>query len=290
MDGTFTFRRGHLAGLAGGLPNFSGNVRVRRLDYLREIVGGGGTTEPGPSSWVGRFTIEFPRNVWIRNTDLEVELKGQMTYERDVAGRTVLGRLETVRGRYDLFGHTFRITSGEILFTDPESVDPEVNVTAETRVPEARIFATISGRASDRQVILSSDPDYDQATLWRFLVPSQPEDVTNLVALTPIVQELERALSREVPGLSLRVESRTPEGATDPKLGARVGTYVSPEIFVSAYQSFSSSYDQDVSVEYELSDLFFLQGSIVRRGVTENRGGRDFEQEYNLDLNLRWEF
>ncbi len=55
-----------------------------------------------------------------------------------------------MRGRYDLFGHTFRITEGEIHFRDPERIDPEVNVSAETRIPEARIFATITGRATDR--------------------------------------------------------------------------------------------------------------------------------------------
>jgi translocation and assembly module TamB len=289
VDATFTFRRGGPAGV-GGLPDYSGSVVVHRLDYLREVVGRGGESEPGPSSWVGRFDIELPRNVWIRNTDLQVELKGELTYERDVSGRILLGQLETVRGRYDLFGHTFRITQGEILFTDPVELDPEINVTAETRIPEARIFATITGRASDRQVLLTSDPDYDPATIWRLLVPSDPGEVTNLVALTPLVQEIERALSQEIPGLSLRVEQRIQEGGADPTLGARVGTYVSPDVFVSAYQGFSSGSEQDVSVEYELSDLFFLKGSVVRTGVVEGQGGEDVQEEYNIDLNMRWEF
>ncbi len=288
IDGTLTFKKGEIAGLFG-LPDYSGSVDVRRLDYLREIVGGRSSGEPGPSSWVGRFAIDLPRNAWIRNNDLEVELRGELTYERDVAGPIILGRLETVRGRYDLVGHTFRITSGEIEFNDPEALDPEVNVTAETRVPEARIIATITGRASDRQVVLTSDPDYDQATLWRFLVPTDAEQVTS-VALTPFVRDLERSLSRQIPGISVRVESRTLDQDVEPTWGARVGTYVAPELFLSAYQGFSSSSAQDVSVEYELSNIAYLRGSVQRSGYAEGRGATDVDQQYSIDLNLRWEF
>ena len=288
IDGTFTFKKGAVAGLAG-LPNYSGTVSVRRLDYLREIVGGGRADEPGPSSWVGTFVLDLPRNAWIRNNDLEVELRGELTYERDVAGRIVLGRLETVRGRYDLVGHTFRITSGEVEFTNPEVIDPEVNVSAETRIPEARIFATITGTAADRQVVLSSDPDYDQGTLWRFLVPTDAEQVTS-VALTPFMRDLERSLAREIPGISVRVESRTVEEGAEPTWGARVGTYVAPELFLSAYQGFSSGSAQDVSAEYELSRIAYLKGSVLRSGLAESRGNRDVDQQYTIDLNLRWEF
>jgi translocation and assembly module TamB len=285
LDGSFTLvRRG-----AGGLPEYTGSVVVRRLDYLREVVGRGAPAEPGPSSWVGHFDLDLPRNAWIRNMDLEVELKGQLTYEREVSGIVLLGRLETVRGRYDLFGHTFRITSGEIQFNDPVEIDPELNVTGETRIPEARIFATITGRASDRQVTLTSDPDYDQATLWKMLVPSGRGEVTSLVAMTPLVRELERSLSREIPGLSVSIESQTSETGDQPILGARVGKTIGSDVFVSAYQGFSSTSQQDVSVEYGLGTLFFLKGSAVRRGVTEGTS-QDIEQEYNIDLNLRFEF
>jgi autotransporter translocation and assembly factor TamB len=288
IDGTFTLRKN--MGGVGQLAEYSGSVRVRRLDYLREIVGKSRPSEPGPSSWVGIFTIDLPRNVWIRNTDLEAELKGRVTYEKTITGSVVLGEVETLRGRYDLFGHTFRITDGDVQFTDPEKIDPVVNVSAETRIPEARIFATITGRASDREVTLTSDPDYDQSTILKLLVPTGTSEVTSLLALTPVVQELERALSRQIPGLSLQMESRTAEGAEGSTLGARVGTYVVPELFISAYQGFSSSTEQDVSVEYGLSDIVFIKGSVVRRGVTAGVSGSDVLEEYNVDLNLRWEF
>jgi autotransporter translocation and assembly factor TamB len=288
IDATFTLRK-NMAG-AGQLAEYTGDVRVLQLDYLREIVSRSRPSEPGPSSWIGTFSIDLPRNVWIRNTDLEIELKGRVTYERTITGSVVLGEVETVRGRYDLFGHTFRITDGDIQFTDPERIDPVVNVSAETRIPEARIFATISGRASDRQVTLTSDPDYDQSTILKLLVPTGTSEVTSLLALTPVVQELERALSHQIPGLSLQMESRTVEGAEESTLGARVGTYVVPELFISAYQGFSSSTEQDVSVEYGLSDIMFVKGSVVRRGVTAGTSGKDVLEEYNVDLNLRWEF
>ena len=288
VDATLTAQKN--MGGAGALSEYTGKIRVRRLDYLRELVGRARPEEPGPSSWIGTFTIEMPRNVWIRNTDLEAELKGLVTYERTLTGNVVLGEMETIRGRYDLFGHTFRITQGEINFRDTERIDPDVNVSAETRIPEARIFATITGRATDRQVMLTSDPDYDQATIWKLLVPSDPNEVTSLLALTPVVQEIERALSRQIPGLSLQVETRTTEGAEEGTLGARVGTYVVPELFISAYQGISSGTEQDVSVEYGLSDIAFVKGSVVRRGVTTGVSGKDVLEEYNIDLNLRWEF
>jgi autotransporter translocation and assembly factor TamB len=286
LSGAITLKRS----AAGGLPVFTGGILVHRLDYLRE-VGRRRGDEAGPSSWVGRFDVDLPGKAWIRNADLEVELRGQVTYERNVSGRTVLGQLETVRGRYTLFGHTFRITSGEILFTDPDDVDPELNVTAETRIPEARIFATITGRASDRQVVLTSDPDFDQASLWMMLVPSGTGEVTSFVAMTPFVSDLERTIFREIPGLSVSLEERISEPGAQPTLGVRAGTYLGSEVFFSAYQGLAESSEQDVSLEYELGRRFFLKGSVVRRGVIEPGGaGEDIEQEYNLDLNMRWEW
>jgi hypothetical protein len=65
---------------------------------------------------------------------------------------------------------------------------------------------------------------------------------------------------------------------------------VVPELFISAYQGFSSSTEQDVSVEYGLSDIMFIKGSVVRRGDTAGVSGNDVLEEYNVDLNLRWEF
>ena len=114
--------------------------------------------------------------------------------------------------------------------------------------------------------------------------------MTSLLAHTPVVQELERALSRQIPGLSLQVETRTTEGADESTLGARVGTYVIPELFISASQGFSSGTEQHVSVEYGLSDISFVKGSVVRRGVTAGVSGKDVLEEYKIDLNLRWEF
>jgi autotransporter translocation and assembly factor TamB len=284
LSGVVTLRRS----AGGGLPVYTGQIVLHRLDYLRE-VGRSGGGDPGPSSWVGRFDVEIPGKVWIRNADLDVELEGDITYERTVSGATVLGQLETRRGRARLFGHTFKVTNGDLWFTDPDKVDPEVNVTAETQLPEARVFANITGRASDRKVILSSEPPYDQGALWKMLVPGVG-DVTGLVAMTPFMREVEGTIFQEVPGLSVSLEERVDEDSTDPTFGVRAGTYLGSELFFSAYQGFSQSSDQDVSLEYELSPLFLLKGSAVRRGVTEAGSNEAIEQEYNIDLNMRWEF
>ncbi|MGD8394663.1 MAG: translocation/assembly module TamB domain-containing protein [Candidatus Eiseniibacteriota bacterium] len=287
LTGTLTYARG--PGVPRPLPEVEAELTVERLSYLREVVGRH-EGPPRPSSWVGTIDVEFPRNAWIRNEDLEVEFRGDVRYERSPAGATMLGSLELIRGRYDLFGRTFRITRGDIDFVDPLKIDPELDVEAETRLPEGRVTATIAGRASDRQLSLTADDeDLDQATLWAMLVPSAGADVSNLVAMTPFIRDLERRLSREVPGMTVSFELTDPETGAQGGLGARVGTYVSTDVFVSAYQGFVTTTDQDVAVEYQLSDIVFLKGEAVRRGVREG-GSEDVEEEYNLNLNFRWEF
>ncbi len=288
-SGSLTFSQPR--GFPKPLPAVDADLVLHRLDYLREVVGGGG--DGGPQtlpSWVGRVHADVPRNAWIRNQDLEVEWKGDLVYERSVSTSTLFGDMDVLRGTYGLFGQTFRIKRGTVSFFDPARIDPYLDIEAETRTPEARIRATITGRASDRQVVLEADgEDIDQAALWKMLVPTETADVSSLVAMTPLIRDIERRISNEIPGVSVSIEMNDPDGGPSGGLGARVGTYVSPEMFVSAYQGLASTADQDVAVEYQLSDLWFLSGEVVRRGVTDG-GADDVQEEYNIDLNLRFEF
>ena len=120
-------------------------------------------------------------------------------------------------------------------------------------------------------------------------MPTGTSDVSNLVAMTPFIRDFERRISQDIPGLSVTIEMSDPRTGSQSGLGARVGTYLGDEVFVSAYQGFASTSDQDVSVEYQLSEIVFVQGQAVRRGVQES-GSKDVDEEYNLNLNLRWEF
>jgi hypothetical protein len=300
-------------------PYAEGSLYVHRLEYA-------GSLEPQdlatfrPQPILYQVSIEAPSQVLVRNEQVDAELGGELQVRQDVDMRSVLGELEILRGRYQLFFEQFRITEGTITWSDPYTIIPVMDVTAEATVPPYVIVVRLNGRA-DEPVVESSallldgraDAGLTESEVFQVLAAgsvglgartlgfgtgqngsatsstSSEALVTGVAAGTTLLGgRIEREVLRRV-GLvdEFDIDSGSGEsGNFALTLGVR--KWLTPALSVAYRQGLSQNFEQDVAVEYRLRRAIFLRAGYARRQTTSLATG--LAQEYNLDLKVRHEY
>jgi len=150
-------------------------------------------------------------------------LRGQITGRLEVAlgldRARVDGQLEVSRGEVVVAQRRYRLRRAVASFDG--SLDPLLDVELERTLPQLTLIATITGRASDPHVTLSSEPDtYSQSQLLAIAMADNPlvaGDQTGDAAASLLAaiasQELMRAISPLLP-VRLDVIAYQPASAT----------------------------------------------------------------------------
>ncbi len=79
----------------------------------------------------GNLVIRFPRNTWIRNPQLRLELGGDIQITMVDGDVLLKGPLKFVRGQYDLFGRRFTVIEGNVDFQGKKEINPPILLEAE---------------------------------------------------------------------------------------------------------------------------------------------------------------
>jgi hypothetical protein len=283
----------------GTYAQITGRVDVRQGIIAREFQA---STGPQPEQrWLCNIEIEIPNNLWLKNTNAEIELAGSLTARKDISGLVLLGSLRILRGKYYVFGNEFRISSGTLEFKNVDAIDPEMNIEAETRASGRRVFLALTGKLSEPNIRLSSeDANLSQTEIVRLLtvgryvrtehgegaeggiMPSVTGSVGNY-----FLKQVERTLARDLRWVdSIEFGSGEEGSGSFSELRLGLGKYITPELYLRYSQGLTKTSERDVAVEYRLSELLFLRGEVVRRDRL--RGAE--RDEYNLDLKLKYEY
>ena len=108
--------------------------------------------------------LTVQQNSWLRSSEMDVEIGGDLkiTYDRLAQNLVLIGELRAIRGDYTVLGRRFRVSEGTVAFIGIPGVNPNLGITAETRVrrPDAEdltVVATVSGTLVEPRVELGSD-------------------------------------------------------------------------------------------------------------------------------------
>jgi translocation and assembly module TamB len=104
--------------------------------------------------------VSAPNGVFVRGMGLDAELGGDITVRGDNAAPVAIGAFDLRRGRFGVAGKTFTLTSGTITFAG--SLDPQLNLVAETTSNGVTAKIVITGPASAPQIVLTSSPELPQ--------------------------------------------------------------------------------------------------------------------------------
>jgi translocation and assembly module TamB len=207
--------------------------------------------------------VVIPRNTWIRHSNADIELSGEVAVRKQQAEDLVLiGTIETVRGWVAFQGRRFTLTQGQVVFTGGSPIDPMLNIVAQYRLPDYQVEISIGGSLQQPTLTLQSDPVLEQADILALLIFGKPIsqlgqgekidlqkqalDLTGGYAAAQIAESVADALGLEELGIDLRQVDLT---------GGRVGfgRYLGPNTYLSVSQEIAKQGGHEVSVEYHLT-------------------------------------
>jgi hypothetical protein len=299
------------------IPKVGGNVTIKEAQILRllgESAGGGPTSGPTASpGWLCDLDITAEKNVWVRNPDITMELGGEVVLKRDERGLYLRGQLQVLKGSYKIYNNKFQLTDGTFDFSKTNTLRPEMFLYAYTPYRregdrEHRIYLNLSWPSDQREpsAKLSYDePGYSETDIWKMLggtyvSPASGQSGNNWDAAGAAqgiaTNYLERMLNAQMTDVTIDVESRAPGGRTTAANGERemsiaIGKYLSEDLYLRYRQGFSLQSDQEVDIEYRISNMVIIRSEIIRHSSKLFLGQRrQVTDEINLDIKLRFEY
>ena len=231
----------------------------------------------------GQLRIRIPRNTWIKNEDMRIEISGELELIKNEEFFELFGSVEVVRGQYDLLGKTFVIEEGSISFQGGEEMMPRINITAvyTFRNPERaeqELTVKVTGTAEEPEVEFLLDggsiTEGDALSYILFgksmdaLTLSEQQNMENAgggslaerAAASVISSQLTDFLGERLNVDYIEVKS---EGSFD-NASVVVGKYITNDLFVSYEQRFGEVDEKDlakyeVTLEYQLLRFLFLE-------------------------------
>ncbi|MDI6808003.1 MAG: translocation/assembly module TamB domain-containing protein [Candidatus Eisenbacteria bacterium] len=296
-------------------PLVTGTATLRQTIVRKEFSGIGedkGPDEESSKGWLYDVTFNVPGNFWIKNSDADLELSGALKARNGTRGLVLLGSMKIVRGEYLLIDSEFKITSGTLEFTDVEKIDPVMDITAVSKVAGEDIALHVTGKASKPVPEFSSAKGRSQSEIIELLAvrkywlgeganstPAENVDTLKTVDETnrfflayPVGNYLLKKLERQITGKVEWVDvlEFSSSGARGfPSAGGMqvgVGKYLTPELYMKYSQGLAVLSQQDVLLEYRVSNLVFLNGRVAKKRVL--KGSEEYE--YNLDLRFKVEY
>jgi len=245
------------------------NSDTIRFDYL--------------DNFKGNLRIRIPRNTWVKNDDLYIEISGDLELRKNFEFFELFGSVDVVRGQYDLLGKTFIINEGSISFQGGEEMMPKMDITAsysfrnQQRV-EQNLTVQISGTAQSPEVNFqldgSSISEGDALSYILFgksmneLTIDEQDNMSDAggaslagkAAASILASQLTNFLGEKLAVDYIEVKS---DGGFD-NATVVVGKYITNNLFVSYEQRFGETHEKDlkkyeVKLEYELFRFLFFE-------------------------------
>jgi translocation and assembly module TamB len=136
-----------------------------------------------PAGWKIDVRIRADNEIYVTGMGLDSEWKTDMRVTGTSAAPKVVGKLQSIRGRYSFSGHQFDLERGIISFNGP-MMNPGLSVQAQTQVDTVRAGIAVNGTAQNPDISFISTPTLPQdEILSRILFGSS---VANLSATQAI--------------------------------------------------------------------------------------------------------
>ncbi len=235
----------------------------------------------------GSVEITIPRNTWIKNDDMRLELSGDIELVKNGPDFEVFGLVKIIRGQYDLLGRRFTIADGKLVFQGGEEINPRVTLEATYtfRTPgreKRKLTLNVTGVVNSPNIQFSLDgreiTEGDAIAYVMFgrsldeLTSGQREGVAEAGGgasagelATGFAANLISSKITELVGKELNLDYIEVKSNDNWQSASFVvGKYITNDLFVSYQKEFGDTQDDTtpkevVTMEYELTDFLFLQ-------------------------------
>lgn len=236
-----------------------------------------------PDKLTGRLRLQIPRNTWIKNDNMRIEISGDLELIHNKGFPELFGSFSVVRGQYDMLGKTFVIREGIITFQGGREMMPNLKIEGSytfrnAQRVEQQLTVEITGTADSPEISFELDgqsvSEGDALSYILFgkgmneLTLDQQENISGgnggqlaeKVAASFLSAQISDFLGEKLNVDYIEIEAG--ENFTDPRLF--VGKYVTNDLFISYEQQFGETGDRDlarykVTLEYELFRFLFFE-------------------------------
>jgi len=250
----------------------------------------------------------FQKPIQVKNSFVEAQASGQLTIKGTLSQPVLIGQLKTLKGSYLFFkDKPFEIQSAAIQFQNPNEINPELFISAQTRIEAYDVSLLVQGSAKDPNIRLSSQP------------PLTENDLTSLLALGVTSSQLQTVDQREQQsqtanevfaaafqstGVAKKLQSATGFNVQISNSFDTTRNISVPKFTVSrklnkktnATVAFPIAGDQKTPegrIQYNLSETFSINGSYEVRKFDQNAtiiNQREVPSILGVDLEFKREF
>jgi hypothetical protein len=300
-------------------PVLSGTLEVKEAVITRSLAAQEGPPSPltMPSeepSWLCDVELKAPKNIWVRNPEVSLEMGGDLFLKRDQTGLYLRGDLDVLRGSYTLYNNRFRITSGRFDFATANTLRPGIFLDAFTPYRRAggveqKIFLALSWPPEEEEPKISltySEAGYSESDIWAMLggqivagSGAFTADGTwraSGTAASLASNYLEQILNAQMSDMTISVESAPASepgssGDRENEMSIAVGRYMSDDLYLNYRQGLRVSSAREIDIEYRLSNMLLLRSEIIQYSQKGLQGtNQQATEEINFDLKFRWEY
>jgi translocation and assembly module TamB len=241
----------------------------------------------------GKLRIFLPRNTWIKNKDMNIEISGDLEIVKTGSYFEIFGYISPVRGNYNLYGKKFNLVDGVISFNGGQQINPFLDLTVENIFRDAlrnkRILKIhLEGYALNPEIKFFLDNEMiNEADAVSYLLFGKSNNEIGQSEKSQVSQYGQADFARNI--LTRELGSRIADqiaqklnlnviefsGGDNFKQGSiLVGKYITNDLYLSYQKEFSFDQSKEivpdkVSLEYEISKYFSLQAS---RGDEKSTG------------------
>lgn len=264
----------------------------RRRQAAKEAVAEESTEPAGRAI---RAIINAPRNIWVRSSDLNVELGLSEAFRVEVTDTTQLfGDATILRGNLSVIGRDFVVQKGSTVRFAGPAKEPYVNVIAlhTNEREKVKVTVTVVGKGTNVQLKASSDPAMPESEIYTLLATGRRQlqrgsgaSITGEDALSVVGQfaasQLRNVLAKKLPIDVLNFESSG--NLSDMKIKVDVGKYLTDTLYlgVSAQTGANPARGENpysARLEWQMSKSWSLEvtGGTAPAGSADIVWSRDF--------------
>ena len=136
-----------------------------------------------PADWKLDIRVRADNEIYVSGMGLDSEWKTNMRVTGTTAAPRVVGKIESIRGRYSFSGHQFDLEQGVITFNGA-MMNPTLAIRAQTRIDTVTAGIQVSGSAQQPDIAFISTPTLPQdEILSRILFGSNVANLSPMQAV-----------------------------------------------------------------------------------------------------------
>ena len=168
----------------------SGNVLLTRfgigpdVDFAAFASGGGVNAPPDPSAASNKIRMDVhvvsSPQLDFQNSYAKLAGTVDLTVRGTVAEPTVLGRIQITDGSATFAGVNYQLQRGNIYFSNPVRIDPQVDLDATARVETYDVTIGLHGTTSNLKTTYRSDPPLSEADIFSLLALGRTQEESQI--------------------------------------------------------------------------------------------------------------